>query len=98
MLIDQENSNVLSLTDELIECLLDSRDLGFGVHDEEVLGCAGWGGNVLIHQQVLSVTGGLSNKLTAQDALAGDGERTPMPERSKPVTVSYGGSVSLAMR
>jgi len=98
MLIDQENSNVLPLTDELIECLLDSRDLGFGVHNEEVLGCAWGGGNVLICQKSTISHRELSNELTAPGChLPGDGEHTPMPERSKPVTVSYGGSNSLAM-
>jgi len=37
MLIDQDNPDVLPLTDKLIESLLDSRHLGFGVHDEEIL-------------------------------------------------------------
>lgn len=65
MLIDQENPNVLPLTDEIIECFLDSRDFGFGVHNKEVLGCVGWRGNMLMLQQSTISHRELSKELTA---------------------------------
>lgn len=36
MLVDQKNSNVLSVLREVLESLLDLRGLGLGIDDEEV--------------------------------------------------------------
>lgn len=37
VLVDQDNSNILPLPSELVECLLDGRLFGFGVDDQVVL-------------------------------------------------------------
>lgn len=76
MLVDEQDTNILPLTRELVESGLDGSSIGLGVYNKEVLLRVWWTGDVLFESVCGSSTSRRGNA------------HTPMPASKRPVTES----------
>ena len=76
MLVDEQDTNILPLTCELVESSLDSSSIGFRVYDKEVLLGVWWVGDMLFES--------VCRRYRLKKGI----DHTPMPASKRPVTES----------